>query len=699
MGLRLELAGYRRNRGSVIGSVRAVNDGGMVFADGVNLSSSKSRTYFITQLQARLNGSCPAAAALEQELLRLLAWAEEQLADDPAPEAPAAAEEEERVEDYIKSPRGYELVRVREVAGEARETRKKLSNFTAAIIEDITVDDGSGEGRRSFVLEGRLADRTLPPARIDAAQFPSLDRWVMDAWGVDARVAPGNVRDHLRDCIQAFSWGARRRTVFGHTGVRHVGGDLLFLHAGGAIGKDGSVDGVEVELDGKLAGYRLPDPPDGTRLRDAVRVSWDAWDVAVPTVAAPVKGVVYAAPLADWLRPDFSAWLRGRSGLLKSSYTAAELCHYGLWDWKTAPANWEATANWLEKAAFWIKDLPFLVDDYRPPADRHEAGEMRRKAARLLRAAGNRSGRGRMRSDTTLRPELYPRGIVIVTAEEQAPGESTAARLWDIPVTDGAIDSVRLDALKGSGDALGLAAAGYVRYLMGRLELGAAWLHELFATARDRARLVGGHLRHPQTFAHLLTGWLVFAEFAQTVGAVSPQEAKERLGEVVGALRAVAELQAENARRVRPDLIFISTLGDLFAGWRAHLCSLDGKVPSHADNPDDGTLWGWQITPNDENPEWTKTIPHGDKVGWVDGECLYLIPTAAHRLVAKTVVDRGESFLISPHALNEALERGGFLVRGSKGLRHNQWAEGRQHDVIRLDRTAVLAAWGTHTTT
>jgi DNA polymerase-1 len=671
----------------VVSNVRAVNEGGTVFSDGVNLSSAKSRSQFIVELRHRLNGTCcPTDDDLEMQLLRLLEQAEEVLAYDPAPQAAAApAGDEERVEDYIRTAHGFDVVRVREVGGEVRETRMRLSNFTAEVTEDISWDDGGGEPRRYFAITGQLGGRPLPVVRIDAAHFPPLS-WVTDSWGVDARVMPGTgKRDLLRDAIQAFSRDAVRRTVRGHTGwLRLPDKTLLFLHARGAIGKDGVVTGIEVEVEGKLRGYCLPTPPNGAELQAAVRWSWTAWEVAVPTVAAPVLGVMYAAPLAEWLRPDFSLWMRGRSGLLKSSYVTAALNHYGPWDWKHAPAGWESTVNFLEKASFWVKDLPFLVDDYRPPADRNEAGEMRRKAARLIRAAGNLSGRGRLQSDTRSRPEYYPRGIVLVTAEEQAPGESGAARVWDVPIGPGDIDAARLRELQVDGEALGRAAAGYIRYLAGRLEPGSGWLTTLFNEALARARTDGGHLRHPQTFAHLFTGWLVFAEFAVAVGAVDRDAAVVRLNQVAAALDAVARLQDANAQRVRPDVIFIETLGALLAGQKAHLAAVDGTAPA------DAPVWGWVVHENERDPSLSYAKPLGDKLGWIDDGFLYLIPSLAHRLVTKTVSERGESFLVSAHALNEALQRGGFLAPGTKGLRHNQWAEGRQQDVIRLDLRAVL---------
>jgi hypothetical protein len=404
-------------------------------------------------------------------------------------------------------------------------------------------------------------------------------------------------------------------------------------------------------------------------------------------VTAPLGGGIYGAPLAEWLQPAFTLWVRGPTGRLKTSLVTLALAHVGAFDVKTVPANWEATANHLEKQSFLIKDLPLLVDDFRPPSDRHEAGEMRRKAARLLRAAGNRAGRGRMRADTSLRPEYYPRGVVIATAEEQAPGESTAARVWDVDVSDVEIDTAALSAAQARTDELSRAMYGYIRWLAGRLEQDDVWLRDLFARALARGHGLGGHLRHPPTFAYLLASWTVFAEFAQAVGAVTEDEAIGRLGEVEAALRQVAERQAEAAQRVRPELIFVRTLGDLLAGGKGYLVAVDGTAPGGAG------AWGWKKDGEDVDPGDAAWCPSGEKLGWIDEESVYLIPSLVHRLVAKTVGERGESFIISPQSLGEALERGGFLASGNKGRHHVKKIDGRSHDTLRLSRRALEISW------
>ncbi len=135
---------------------------------------------------------------------------------------------------------------------------------------------------------------------------------------------------------------------------------------------------------------------------------------------------------------------------------------------------------------------------------------------------------------------------------------------------------------------------------------------------------------------------------------------------------------------MQPDAVFTMTLGDLLAGGKAHLAAVPGARPSDAE------AWGWART---EAPEGLLQ-PRGELLGWVDEHSVYLIPTLAHRLVAKTVGERGDNFIVSERALTKALERGGFLQPGNKGHRHNLRVGGAVRNTIRLNRQAVEAAWG-----
>src|SRR5438874_2079055 len=136
--LRFELAGQRYAGSGVIGMVRVLAADGLVFNDGVNLSTAKGRAEFIGALRERLGGAVPEGLDLEGDLLRLLQMAEARLAE-AGQGRPTGDGAEERCGDYAKRDDRFEFI---EGAGPV-ERRVALTNFVAEIVEDLAVDDGA----------------------------------------------------------------------------------------------------------------------------------------------------------------------------------------------------------------------------------------------------------------------------------------------------------------------------------------------------------------------------------------------------------------------------------------------------------------------------------------------------------------------------------------------------------------------------
>ena len=186
-----------------------------------------------------------------------------------------------------------------------------LTNFTVGIVEELICDDGV-EQTRLFVVEGHLWDgRALPRRRISAAEFADM-KWIAPAWGAAPIIAAGRgVHDQVRAAIQEFSGEVTQRVMYRHLGWRQVGGDDVYLHAGGAIGAMGQVQDVEVDLPPALEQYQLPDPPDNQILQTAIRASLGMLELAPFEITVPILGAVYRAVLGD---TDFTIHLAGRSG-------------------------------------------------------------------------------------------------------------------------------------------------------------------------------------------------------------------------------------------------------------------------------------------------------------------------------------------------------------------------------------------------
>ena len=308
-----------------------------------------------------------------------------------------------------------------------------LANFQARIEGEITRDDGLLR-KKEFEISGSLdTGRPLPPAQVPAEKFDAL-AWIKREWGAAATVAPGrSLGPHLVNAIHAHSQGKtpktpafKRRTVFCHSGWRQIGGAWRYLHGGGAIGPG---EPIEVDLGENLQLYRLP-APGGL---EAAQASLRFLEVAPWEITAPLLAIIYLAPFADLLKIDFSLWIYGPTGAMKSTLAALAMCHYGEFDRRTLPGSWFSTVNSLERLCFTLKDSLIVIDDFCPAASAKDFHHLSEKAWRLIYQAGNRSGRGRLAPDLSARPNYYPRGLVVSTGEVLLPGQPRAPRpvIWE----------------------------------------------------------------------------------------------------------------------------------------------------------------------------------------------------------------------------------------------------------------------------
>src|SRR5262249_35087030 len=147
-------------------------------------------------------------------------------------------------------------------------------------------------------------------------------------------------KDHMRAFIQIRSGRVPRRVLHTALGWRHIGDGWGYLHAGGAIGPDGPIPGVAVELPDALGRFRLPDPPVGELLRRAVRASLglDRPDLTPDAVTFPLRALVYRAVLPG---ADFAGHVVGPTGAFKTELAALAQQHYGAaMQAKNLPASW-----------------------------------------------------------------------------------------------------------------------------------------------------------------------------------------------------------------------------------------------------------------------------------------------------------------------------------------------------------------------
>jgi hypothetical protein len=566
-----------------------------------------------------------------------------------------------------------------------------LSNFTARIVEEVIADDGVSE-RGELVVAGELAGGVLlPRITVPIARFAAME-WPVQQWGTRTIVSAGmGTKDRVREAIQRLSPAVPQRRVYEHPGWREIPErGWCYLHAGGAIGADGLVAGIDVALSGSAGRIRLPDPLQGDELRTAVRTSLALLDLAPDAITAPLLAVVYRAVLCELVPADLSVFLVGSSGVYKSELAALVMQHVGAgFDRLHLPAHWSATPNFLERIGFDFKDAPVVIDDFAPAGSSAEVARLHATADRVLRGMGNRGGRGRMHADGSLRPDYPPRGLVLGTGEDAPRGHSLRARMVIIDVAPGDVNLAALSAAQETGRTGRLVAglAGFLQWIAAHYEDLRASLPQQLIDFRAQALTEGAHARTPEAVAHLALGWSGFLRFAVAIEALSRDGAERLYQRVWTALRETATRQASQQAGEEPAHRFLDLLSSALAGGYTHLASGTGEVPPNAG------AWGWRktilATGLSERIDWQ---PRGARAGWLDENNVYLDLEAAHTAVEKVGQATGSPIGVTPKTLAKRLHERGFLASTEQAqgeLRVRRTLEGRRRRVLHLKTVSI----------
>lgn len=483
------------------------------------------------------------------------------------------------------------------------EVTLPLCNFSARITEENIIDDGQ-DSQHLFTIEGKLFDKIpLQKIEIPADKFPGLT-WVCK-WGSRCCLEPGQtVKDFVRHSIQKASPDAPVSTHYGHVGWREINGKWVYLHAGGAIGCD---DGVSVRLTKELDRYSLPLPPLNETERanfqenekKGLQTSLSFLDIGNRAVTMPLWCLVYLAPLTTILNPmpNFSGYLFGQSGTFKTTAALLALGHFGNFSGAESLSNFEDTPGILEKRSFVLKDSLHVIDDYHPSANRKAAESKENIAQRMIRAYANRTARGRLNSDMSERGRYEPRGIMIMTAEEQPTLESTLARVCIIEVTEGALDRAKLSAIQKNADALPYAMTSYLSWIKdNRAEIKETFPAR-FRALREQAAAEGFHKKLPEQAAFMGFALETATSFFNEKGALSDEAAAALVSEGWEIFRKLAAKQQQRISADDPAALFFNILSTLITLGQARL---DRHPHRELSTIGTGELIGWY---NNDNPE------------------------------------------------------------------------------------------------
>jgi len=534
-----------------------------------------------------------------------------------------------------------------------------LCNFVTQITEEVIRDNGE-ESSLEFKLVGRLNNgKPLREIKVPASSFNSLN-WVSTEWGGEPVICAGFAKkDRLREAIQLLSPNISKRRVFTHTGWTNDEGKYVYLSSSGGLG---AID-VVVDLENGLENYRLPiEIPDPVA---AMQASLRFLDVGPYSVTIPLWASVFLAPFSEFLWVAFVLWLYGITGTRKSTIAALALNHYGE-DFATnsLPADWWATDNALEKLLFLAKDALFIIDDYRPESDSMRRKELEGKVARIVRHVGNRSGRSRMKQDTTLRQTFRPRGLAMSTGEQIPSGQSIVARLFVVEIKKDDINLEKLSAAQNESHLYSLALAGFLVWLSPQIDALKRTIPNRWKKIRQELQMNNQHGRIAEIVASLRIALELILQYAIEIEAITENMHDEILEKGLEALLFVADQQNKRVEIEKPTICFFSVIADLLIQQKVFLRRRDNSNQGLGGRPD---------------------VDKAELIGWFDDEYIYLMSAAYHR-VAQYCSEEGRGFSVKEATLRKMLDEEDYLIKDPDRHTTRIRIEGHHERVLQVYR-------------
>jgi hypothetical protein len=530
---------------------------------------------------------------------------------------------------------------------------EQVTNFGARIMSEVIADDGSTEEQRIFELEitvkGDIKRIEVPGSKFDGMT------WVTDKLGAEARVCPGK-KDHAQYAIAQLSPSFSKRTVYAHTGWRKIADDWCYLHGGGAIVGTGNRSDVSVRLPHSLRFFSLPEPAKGDDIIKAYQSVTDLLEACPHRLSIPLMGAVIASIMGD---PDYSVYVTGQSGCFKSEITGIMQSFFGSgFNRLTMPANWDDTANVLLSKAFTAKDAAYVIDDFAPNGQKRHDEELHTKAERVFRAAGNRTGRGRLQSDMTERVSKEPRGLLISSGEDLPRGMSLQARLLIVPIEKGEITGEALTSMQKAAaeGKYAISQATFISYLARKYDAIKIQFNKDRISYRNKlSQQSEGHARHATTTAHLAASWRAWLVAAVEENAITTKDAKDLWRKIWKVLTDASRQQKEVQGSLHPVDHFIELFRSALTSGRANLQTIDGDRPNDIDK-----LCGWR-----------DGRPNGECAGWIDGDIIYLEWDTAYGVANAQGVRNGEGIAVQKRTLTDRLNERGLIMRteGKRGFK------------------------------
>lgn len=469
----------------------------------------------------------------------------------------------------------------------------------------------------------------------------------------------------VRDAIRMTSPASVPTVVHGAPGwIRGQDGQWMYVHGGGALGKDGPVDGVTVDLPPQLEQYVLPSPPETAEELCAAADHSVGMLAELPArIGAPLAGTTYRSAIGRMPSPLTCI---GPPGSLKTSMAKAALHHFAPdlpYDISVLSLTERgATANAGAKLMHTVRDTLLLADDANPDRSLRQAAE---RVASIVRMQYNGESRDRLNRDGDFasRP-TPPRGSLIVSAEVGPSAASATQRTLLVPFAPGLISRDTWVSLWEPESRQGRAAtmASFIAWQASRREEILERVRTLTAEY-SQAWVEAGHTeRTAEALAHMAVGWRLMLDHLADRGAFSAGECALLWERAWAGLHEAGRTQNDPDEPTDAAGKILGRLRTGLQGRYGHLTTQAGAAP----DADEATRYGWSADvkpvrggiPGETYTEVTR--PHGsDPVGCytdVNGERrLWLVPELALIMLRKVGSALGEPFEETVKSVSSAL--------------------------------------------
>jgi hypothetical protein len=213
------------------------------------------------------------------------------------------------------------------------------------------------------------------------------------------------------------------------------------------------------------------------------------------------------------------------------------------------------------------------------------------------------------------------------------------------------IDKKRLTACQGRRDE-GVCAtvmATFLAWIAPRYEAAKAELQERAREYRQRASASDRHRRTAALVGNLQAGFDLFLDMVGARDLLDSEKIERLRGRCWAALMEAAAEQQEHQASANPVNAFLRLLRSALASGSAHVANADGGEPAPA-----GAL-GWRAG------EDGRCRAMGARVGWVDGDDLYLDPDAALK-AAQSMSSDTDRIEVTTTSLGKRLKEAGLLA-------------------------------------